>query len=692
METNIEIELAWRCVVQTGTHLFLTGKAGTGKTTFLQKLKEASPKRMLVLAPTGIAAINAGGVTIHSFFQLPFAPYIPGTEFSTDKKFLFSKEKINIIRSLDLLVIDEISMVRADLLDSIDEMLRRYRRTTVPFGGVQLLLIGDLHQLSPVVKDTERNLLEQYYDGVFFFNSKALQQTPYITIELKQVFRQTEVHFLHLLNQIRNNDASAETLAELNKRYIPGFSPKEDEKYIRLTTHNNQAYAINQQHLAEIDAEEFTFASKTEGNFPPSSYPTEEYLVLKKGAQIMFIKNDVTNPKRFYNGKLGKVVSISAKSIEVQGENDAQSFMLEKATWTNAKYVLNKDTNEIAEEIEGYFEQYPLRLAWAITIHKSQGLTFDRAIIDAASSFAHGQTYVALSRCRTLDGLVLGAPIPHRAIIKDAEIHEFDAHSEANAPDEARIVLLEKTYFYQLVSEMVQFTPLYKLIQRLVRLFEQTTLHALYPQLTEQLRTVRQTTNEKIVQVSERFIPVFSSLFRASTDYTSDAALHERIQSAAQYFSTLLEKEITPFIADLEIDIDSKETEQQLADIQQQCLRQLRVHHACLASAISQNFSVHAYQKAKLEASIEKNESKKRTSTKEKKTTVVASDEIPHPALYEELRSWRKEEAEDRSLPVYAIMHQKALLGIVQSLPTSDKELLAVPHVGKRTVQQYGES
>ncbi|HNZ84772.1 MAG TPA: AAA family ATPase, partial [Paludibacteraceae bacterium] len=442
METNTELELAWRCVVQTGTLLFLTGKAGTGKTTFLHQLKTTSPKRMVVLAPTGIAAINAGGVTIHSFFQLPFAPYIPGTEFATDTKYQFNKEKINIIRSLDLLVIDEVSMVRADLLDSVDAILRRYRRTTVPFGGVQLLLIGDLHQLSPVIKEEERRLLEAYYPSSYFFNSKALQKTAYLTIELKQVYRQSEKHFLDLLNQIRDNKATSTTLEELNKRYIPDFIPPAGEEYIRLTTHNHQAQTINDQHLAKISSPAFSYKAQVNGNFPQHAYPADELLTIKEGAQIMFIKNDVSFPKRFYNGKIGKVTHVDEHVIEVQTNDDPEPFSLQKAVWTNAKYVLNKETNEISEDIEGTFEQYPIRLAWAITIHKSQGLTFDKAIIDIASSFAHGQTYVALSRCRTLNGMVLNSPISHRAIIKDAVIHDFVQQSATDAPDESKIAVL----------------------------------------------------------------------------------------------------------------------------------------------------------------------------------------------------------------------------------------------------------
>ena len=611
METNTELELAWRCVVQTGTHLFLTGKAGTGKTTFLHQLKTTSPKRMVVLAPTGIAAINAGGVTIHSFFQLPFAPYIPGTEFATDTKYQFNKEKINIIRSLDLLVIDEVSMVRADLLDSVDAILRRYRRTTVPFGGVQLLLIGDLHQLSPVIKEEERRLLEAYYPSSYFFNSKALQKTAYLTIELKQVYRQSEKHFLDLLNQIRDNKATSTTLEELNKRYIPNFIPPAGEEYIRLTTHNHQAQTINDQHLAKISSPAFSYKAQVNGNFPQHAYPADELLTIKEGAQIMFIKNDVSFPKRFYNGKIGKVTHIDEHVIEVQTNDDPEPFSLQKAVWTNAKYVLNKETNEISEDIEGTFEQYPIRLAWAITIHKSQGLTFDKAIIDIASSFAHGQTYVALSRCRTLNGMVLNSPISHRAIIKDAVIHDFVQQSATDAPDESKIAVLERAFFSYLVTEMVQFSDITKLLVRGSYLFKESPLIGMYPSIHEQLKQSIEHIQQDIEQVSSRFLSVFFSMFRNTPDYQDNAALQERIQSAASYFLVQLNTLVAPLIAAIKVDVDNKETEKQVNDLHAQLSETLQIHTACLSSCKNNGFSVSAYQKAKLEAAIEHTSTKK---------------------------------------------------------------------------------
>ena len=352
MNTNPELELASTLIAQTGTNIFLTGKAGTGKTTFLRSLVEKSPKRMIILAPTGIAAINAGGMTIHSFFQLPFAPYIPGTAFGGDAKyrFRFGKEKLNIMRSIDLLVIDEISMVRADLLDAIDDVLRRFRRNSKPFGGVQLLLIGDIQQLPPVAKSDEWQMLSEYYDSPYFFSSHALRETSFCTIELKQVYRQSDARFLSLLNAIRENRCTNEIINTLNSRYIPRINPGDDEGYIRLTTHNIQAQRINQKKLDELPSRSYRFKATVEGDFPDYSYPTELELELKKGAQVMFVKNDISGMHRYANGTIGRITNISNEGIEVMVNETGMRVSLEEAEWANAKYRLDEETKEIVKK------------------------------------------------------------------------------------------------------------------------------------------------------------------------------------------------------------------------------------------------------------------------------------------------------------------------------------------------------
>ena len=349
---NKEIQHAWEFVEHTGKSIFLTGKAGTGKTTFLKHVKTHSTKRMVVVAPTGVAAINAEGVTIHSFFQLPLSPYIPGS--SMKQKYDFSKEKRKIIASLDLLVIDEISMVRSDLLDAIDAVLRRFRDRYKPFGGLQLLMIGDLQQLTPVVTPEDAEILNLYYDTPYFFGSKALQQTEYVTIQLEQVYRQSDQVFVDILNRIRQGTPSSADLQTLNQRYLPQFSPKTEEGYIRLTTHNNIASRINIEQLGALRSTSHTYQAEIEGTFPEYAYPTDLTLTLKEGAQVMFIKNDISGEHRFYNGKIGHVSHVDATEIRVVCEG-TEEIVVEKQEWENAKYVLNEETKEIETKVQGVF-------------------------------------------------------------------------------------------------------------------------------------------------------------------------------------------------------------------------------------------------------------------------------------------------------------------------------------------------
>jgi tetratricopeptide repeat protein len=531
---NDEMNLAWQFVKNTGTSIFLTGKAGTGKTTFLRALKDKLPKRMVVVAPTGIAAINANGVTIHSFFQLPFAPYVPNSTFKTEGIFRVSKEKQRILRTLDLLVIDEISMVRADLLDSVDMVLRRYRDRSKPFGGVQLLLIGDLQQLPPVVKDEEWTLLGKYYDSPYFFSSLALKQTGYITIELKHVYRQNDLEFLSLLNKIRDNKADQDTFNRLNNRYIPNFVPPSDTDYIRLVTHNYQAQSINEGKLAELPGVSRQYKASITGEFPEQSYPTEFVLELKENAQVMFVKNDSTGKGRYYNGMLGKVVSTTPRGVTVKGNETGELIDLLPEEWTNAKYVLNKDTHEIEEEVEGTFKQFPLRLAWAVTIHKSQGLTFEHAIIDAQHSFAHGQTYVALSRCKTLEGLVLSSPLSTNAVICDEKVHQFNMDASAHLPNSEMLSQMQRAYELNLIDELFDFRPIGIAFERITRFIDEHFARR-YPRLLQEYRQARPILDE-IVAVAAKFRLQYTQMLATQQGQELGNEVIQRIRSGAEYF------------------------------------------------------------------------------------------------------------------------------------------------------------
>lgn len=419
---NFELDVARFIVEKTDMSLFLTGKAGTGKTTFLREVVRYTKKKCIVLAPTGIAAVNAGAMTIHSFFQFGLGPFVQGV-IEPKSDFRINKSKLELIRHLQLLIIDEVSMVRADLMDHIDVELRRIRRNSKPFGGVQLLMIGDLQQLPPIAHGGEDELLRQYYKTLYFFSSAALKSMKYSCIELKNVYRQTDGHFIDILNHARDCTLTSQDISDLNARYIPGFSPKPEDGYIRLMTHNRQVDNVNETELEKLDSEPYTFVAAVTGTFPEESYPTTDSLTLKKGAQVMFIKND--QERRFINGTLGEVKSIDKNSIAVRLAESGTIIDVEPMEWQNIRYQFDEESKEISSKQIGRFKQYPLKAAWAITVHKSQGLTFDKAIIDVHAAFSPGQAYVALSRCRTLDGLVLSSPVSASVFMRDNAVDAY---------------------------------------------------------------------------------------------------------------------------------------------------------------------------------------------------------------------------------------------------------------------------
>ncbi len=442
METLSEAaSYALRFINQTNRSVFLTGKAGTGKTTLLHEIIRTTHKNVVVVAPTGIAALNAGGVTIHSMFQLPFAGFIPEertphfsdfvkfeSKSTLRRHFKMSGQKKAVIRNMELLVFDEVSMLRADLLDAIDFMMRSVRQKSAPFGGVQVLFIGDLLQLPPVVKTQEWQVLRQYYEGKFFFHAHVIRQHPPLYIELSKIYRQSDDVFISILNNLRNNHISADDMRTLNAYVRRDFDLKKQPGYIILTTHNAKADAINAQSLADLDGEKFTFLPEIVGDFPDKIFPVDERLQLKVGAQIMFIKNDLSLEKRFFNGKMGVVKSLSEAEILVHFPDDGKTIEVERYEWQNIRYKVNEATKEIEEEILGTFTHFPIKLAWAITVHKSQGLTFDKAALDISNVFEAGQAYVALSRLRSLEGLILLSPLQMNGISNDQGVMDYARH------------------------------------------------------------------------------------------------------------------------------------------------------------------------------------------------------------------------------------------------------------------------
>ena len=713
-QSNEQLDLAWQFIERTGVNVFLTGKAGTGKTTFLRRLKERSPKRMVVVAPTGVAAINAGGVTIHSFFQFPLAPYIPGGSFNAkDEKYRFSKEKKNIIRTLDLLVIDEISMVRADLLDQIDAVLRLHKDRHRPFGGVQLLMIGDLSQLAPVVKESEWTLLREYYRTPYFFGSQALQQTQHVTIELTHVYRQTDHTFINILNEVRENRLTPESLARLNSRVAPSISPKGedgrhcgaqfpplggqegsfqfDEGTIRLTTHNATANRYNEERMDALKGLRFTFRADVSGTFPESSYPAEEKLVLKRGCQVMFLKNDAQG-SRYYNGKIGIISAIDAEHIRVRGIDDGEEIEVEPDVWTNARYVIDKETKEIREEIEGEFRQYPLRLAWAITVHKSQGLTFDRAVLDVNAAFASGQVYVALSRCRTLEGLVLTAPLSLSSVKTDAVVTDYmNVELEQAQHTASHLTMLERDYYLAMLTELFSFKTLETDFRRMLRLIDEH-LYKVYPLLLKEYKQTDERFAKDITAVAANFYRQYATLVMESADYVADSHLAERVHKAATYFLERLDELIQPLVERAALDSDNKEVKERLAEAAYSFKQSFLQKRHLLSRVVENGFSVSTYLKDKAIGVLSADVPAKRERAKSKveKIEVSRDADILHPRLFQRLRAWRSARADELGRPVYGVLTQKALIGIVNELPTSGRELLRMPGFGKKSLEMFG--
>ena len=610
---NHEMNVAWRFVTGTNVSVFLTGKAGTGKTTFLRTLRERTPKRMVVLAPTGVAAINAQGQTIHSFFQLSFGPVVPGMTFKEKNTYYrMSKDKKNLIKTLDLLVIDEISMVRCDVLDAVDQELRKYRDKNKPFGGVQLLLIGDLQQLAPVAQEKEWQLLAPYYDTPYFFGSKALQQVQYVTIELKHIYRQQDEAFINILGKIRNHQVDTATMNALNARYVPDFVPPKDEDWIRLTTHNRMAQTYNDKQLNALTTREMEFMAIIRRNFPETSYPADERLVLKEGAQVMFIKNDPSPEKEYYNGKIGTVKGFAwdqntdERVIIVHCKEDNRTIYVPQLTWENTKYVIDEETKEIREEVDGTFKQYPLRLAWAITVHKSQGWTFDHAVLDITDSFTHGQVYVALSRCRTLDGMVLARPLSSGSVITDASVNAYIDHELMEAQQtEGKLPQMMWEYYFMLLNELFDFLRLKKDAEYLLRVVNEH-LYSSAPALLEELQAMLPKLESEVVEVSRKFQRQYGAMMQqGGVSFAENGKLQERLKAGMGYFETKLHELFDPVMARTKVVVNNKQVSKQYGNALDAFTLSYQLKVGIFSRLKDNGFSIRGFLNAKAKAALD---------------------------------------------------------------------------------------
>ena len=686
--TNHELQLANDFVQYTGCNIFLTGKAGTGKTTFLHNLHKNTAKRMIITAPTGVAAINAGGVTLHSFFQLSFGPFVPGSEtyeHNKQRQFRFSKEKKRIIQSLDLLVIDEISMVRADLLDAVDAALRRYRRNNQPFGGVQLLVIGDLHQLSPVAKQDEWHLLQQYYESAYFFSSKALALTELLTIELKHIYRQSEAGFIKLLNRVRNNRLDESSMEALNRRYIRDFTPGEDQGYITLTTHNLSAESINQNRLQALSKKEYRFNAEISGDFAEHIYPTLATLLLKEGSQVMFVRNDPSAEKLYYNGKIGKITKLSNKSICVVCPGNHNEIVVDPVVWENIKYTLNEETKEIEEDIIGSFKQYPLKLAWAITIHKSQGLTFEKAIIDAKAAFAHGQIYVALSRCKTMEGMVLSSPISSRGIEIDKAIMCFDENAHQNPPSKSRLLAAKISYQQRLLLDCFDFSLLNNHLNNLARLLLGNA-RVVQVSGVEDIRQLEKKAAKDIFVVSENFKRQLRTIFSDGGLPESDAVILGRISKASVWFQEKLAGIFEESVGKLHVETDNTEISKKIGNALINLKKEIAVKMAgvqCCEKGFSPANYLRAVSSAELDFTPEKE--------KKPRSPAYTESDVAHPELFQTLKDWRSRKAKKEEVANFQVLHQQVLLQIVVCLPDNTADLKEINGVGKKTIEKYGK-
>ena len=672
-------------ILNTDTTLFVTGRAGTGKTTLLRYVAESSQKNTVVVAPTGIAAINAGGVTIHSFFKLPFAPFIPSV---IEAKKLIAGQKMraefrSVIRSVDMIIIDEVSMLRADILDAIDVVLRHYRNSKFPFGGVQMVFFGDMYQLPPVCVNDEWFILKDYYTTPYFFSAKVFEKQEIVCLELDKIFRQRDADFVEILNQVRNNNISKENFNRLNDRYTPDFDLENNPDFVVLTTHNAVSDDINESRLIDIDSKTFIFDAAIKGDFPEYLYPVEQQIVLKKGARVMFTANDHINPERlYYNGKMGTVVELEDNNVYVTCDGEDDPIQVNYETWENNTFSYNRKENSVDVKTIGTFTQLPLRLAWAITIHKSQGLTFQKVAIDAANSFTSGQVYVALSRCTSLDGIVLLSPINSNSIMVDSRIQRFSKNN----------------FNEDLLPDFVNRKKRDTLCNMLIKLFSFNLLEVAVLDLKGYVTEFRADFSDYTPEMVENILSIVQDLsdvgtrfavqLRKITNANDFSLLNSRVNDAKIYFLQRLET-LEKAMDITNVSTKKKERANKFSKFLNEVNKNLQETLFFLKN-LDDDISVEQFYMLRHEFVVEKVNYNVYEEEKEDANEQTVDSELIA-VIYSKLMAWRNNLAKELDIPSYLIFKKDTIMEMAQKMPDTKDKLLKINGVGKVKAGKYGQ-
>ena len=672
-------------ILNTDTTLFVTGRAGTGKTTLLRYVAESSQKNTVVVAPTGIAAINAGGVTIHSFFKLPFAPFIPSV---IEAKKLIAGQKMraefrSVIRSVDMIIIDEVSMLRADILDAIDVVLRHYRNSKFPFGGVQMVFFGDMYQLPPVCVNDEWFILKDYYSTPYFFSAKVFEKQEIVCLELDKIFRQRDEDFVEILNQVRNNNISKENFNRLNDRYTPDFDLENNPDFVVLTTHNAVSDDINESRLIDIDSKTFIFDAAIKGDFPEYLYPVEQQIVLKKGARVMFTANDHINPERlYYNGKMGTVVELEDNNVYVTCDGEDDPILVNYETWENNTFSYNRKENSVDVKTIGTFTQLPLRLAWAITIHKSQGLTFQKVAIDAANSFTSGQVYVALSRCTSLDGIVLLSPINRNSIMVDSRIQRFSKNN----------------FNEDLLPDFVNRKKRDTLCNMLIKLFSFNLLEVAVLDLKGYVTEFRADFSDYTPDMVENILSIVQDLsdvgtrfavqLRKITNANDFSLLNSRVNDAKKYFLQRLET-LKKAMDITNVSTKKKERANKFSKFLNEVNKNLQETLFFLKN-LDDDISVEQFYMLRHEFVVEKVNYNIYEEEKEDANEQTVDSELIA-VIYSKLMAWRNNLAKELDIPSYLIFKKDTIMEMAQKMPDTKDKLLKINGVGKVKAGKYGQ-